>query len=97
MNLDAIRTNWQTLHGLTGLGPIHDEEDYDRMVALADALIASGLAAEGGDLPEIGSQGVVSEILAGRRMLNTRQIAALVARFNTSADMFIKPAFGHAH
>ncbi|MCQ9616945.1 transcriptional regulator [Paenalcaligenes niemegkensis] len=43
-------------------------------------------------LPEIGSQGVVSEILSGRRMLNTRQIAALVARFHVSADLFIEPA-----
>ena len=29
------------------------------------------------DLPEIGSQGVVSEVLAGRRRLNVRQIQAL--------------------
>lgn len=33
------------------------------------------------DLPEIGSQGVVSEVLAGRRTLNVRQIQALAARF----------------
>jgi HTH-type transcriptional regulator/antitoxin HigA len=44
------------------------------------------------DLPELGSQGVVSEILSGRRMLNTRQIAALVARFGVSADALIEPA-----
>ena len=49
------------------------------------------------DLPEIGSQGVVSETLAGRRMLNARQIAALVARFGVSADLFIEPADGPAH
>ena len=42
------------------------------------------------DLPEIGSQGVVSEILAGRRTLNARQIAALSKRFGISADAFIE-------
>ncbi|MDR2837567.1 MAG: transcriptional regulator [Azonexus sp.] len=41
------------------------------------------------DLPEVGSQSVISEILAGRRLLNTRQIAALVERFRVSADAFI--------
>ena len=35
------------------------------------------------DLREIGSQGVVSEILNGKRDLNARQIKALAARFKT--------------
>jgi HTH-type transcriptional regulator/antitoxin HigA len=48
------------------------------------------------DLPELGSQGVVSEILSGRRMLNARQIAALVARFGVSANLLLEPA-GAAH
>jgi len=141
MNLNVIRTSWGALHDTTGIAPIHDDEGYARMVALADALIDSGLAGEGGelsglfalvsgliadyddtyhvlpsaspsemlrffmeqhglkqsDLPEVGSQGVVSEILAGRRMLNTRQIAALVARFGVSADLFIESAPGSVH
>jgi HTH-type transcriptional regulator/antitoxin HigA len=42
-----------------------------------------------GDLPEIGSQGVVSEILSGRRELNVRQIRALGERFRVSASTFI--------
>jgi HTH-type transcriptional regulator / antitoxin HigA len=41
------------------------------------------------DLPEIGSQGVVSEVLAGRRRLNVRQIQALAARFGVDAGAFI--------
>ena len=41
------------------------------------------------DLPEIGSQGVVSEVLAGRRRLNVRQIQALAARFGVDAGVFI--------
>lgn len=42
------------------------------------------------DLPEIGNQSVVSQILAGRRLLNARQIAALVARFRIGADALIE-------
>lgn len=42
-----------------------------------------------GDLPEVGSQGVVSEILNGKRRLNTRQIKALAQRFSVSASVFI--------
>jgi len=141
MNLDAIRSHWTALQNTTGIGRIHDDDDYSRMVELADALIDSGLACDDGelselfawvsglisdydethhtlplaspvdmlrffmeqhglnqsDLPEIGSQGVVSEILAGRRMLNTRQITALVARFGVSADVFIAPPSGVTH
>ena len=41
------------------------------------------------DLPEVGSQGVVSEILSGRRDLNTRQIRALAKRFNVSPAAFL--------
>ena len=44
------------------------------------------------DLPEIGSQGVVSEVLAGRRRLNVRQIQALAARFGVDPGVFIDPA-----
>ena len=41
------------------------------------------------DLPEVGSQGVVSEILNGKRELNVRQIRALSTRFNVSATVFL--------
>jgi len=41
------------------------------------------------DLPEIGSQGVVSEILRGKRRLNIRQIRALSERFGVSPAVFI--------
>jgi len=41
------------------------------------------------DLPEIGSQGVVSEILAGKPELNIRQVRALSERFGVSAATFI--------
>ena len=41
------------------------------------------------DMPEIGSQGVVSEILSGKRDLNVRQIAQLAARFCVSPALFM--------
>jgi HTH-type transcriptional regulator / antitoxin HigA len=40
------------------------------------------------DLPEIGSQGVVSEILGGRRSLNVNQIRRLAERFQVSPATF---------
>lgn len=42
-----------------------------------------------GDLPEVGSQGVVSEVLAGKRQLNTRQISALCRRFGVAAEALL--------
>jgi HTH-type transcriptional regulator/antitoxin HigA len=41
-----------------------------------------------GDLPEIGSQGVVSELIRGKREINLRQIRMLRQRFGVSADAF---------
>lgn len=41
------------------------------------------------DLSEIGSQGVVSEILNGKRTLNVAQIKALSKRFKVSPAVFI--------
>jgi HTH-type transcriptional regulator/antitoxin HigA len=41
------------------------------------------------DLSEIGSQGVVSEILSGKRQLNVRQIKLLSKRFKVSPAVFI--------
>lgn len=41
------------------------------------------------DLPEIGSQGVVSEVPAGKRELNARQIKRLAKRFNVSPAVFV--------
>jgi HTH-type transcriptional regulator/antitoxin HigA len=42
------------------------------------------------DLPEIGSQGVVSEILSGKRSMNVRQISRLAKRFNVSPSVFVE-------
>jgi len=41
------------------------------------------------DLPEIGSQGVISELLSGKRQFNARQIKCLSSRFNVSPAVFM--------
>jgi HTH-type transcriptional regulator/antitoxin HigA len=41
------------------------------------------------ELPEIGTQGVVSEILSGKRELNLRQIKVLAERFNVPISAFV--------
>jgi len=41
------------------------------------------------DLPEVGSQGVVSEVLAGKRKPNARQVKALAQRFRVAAEVLL--------
>jgi HTH-type transcriptional regulator/antitoxin HigA len=41
------------------------------------------------DLPEIGAQSVVSDVLRGKRRLNVGQIARLSRRFGLPADVFM--------
>ncbi len=43
------------------------------------------------DLKEVGSQGVVSEILNGKRSLTVRHIRALSRRFSISPNAFLEP------
>ncbi|MBN8285499.1 transcriptional regulator [Zoogloea sp.] len=40
------------------------------------------------ELPEVGPQPVVSEVLSGKRALNLRQVAALAARFHVPMEVF---------
>ncbi len=40
------------------------------------------------DLPEVGTQSVLSEILAGKRELNLRQVKALSDRFGVAMEVF---------
>jgi len=55
--------------------------------ALNALMVEHGLTQS--DLTEIGSQGVVSEILSGKRQLNVRQIKILSKRFKVSPAVFI--------
>lgn len=41
------------------------------------------------DLPELGSQGIVSEILAGKRQLTVKHIKALATRFHVEPWVFL--------
>lgn len=41
------------------------------------------------DLPEIGNQAKVSELLTGARKINLRQAQALAARFKVAMDLFV--------
>lgn len=41
------------------------------------------------DLPEIGNQAKMSEVLSGKREINARQARALANRFGVEVGMFI--------
>ena len=45
------------------------------------------------DLPEVGNQSVVSQILSGARELNVRQINSLAKRFKVPAGVFFERAY----
>lgn len=64
--------------------PIPDSSGVDVLRYLMDE---HGLTQS--SLPEIGSQGVVSEILNGKRELNVRQIRKLAERFKISPAAFV--------
>lgn len=42
-----------------------------------------------GDLPEVGTQSVISEILSGKRQINLRQVRQLSERFSVPMEVFI--------
>ena len=104
--LDAIldEIGEQETHPLADLAEtlaLSIEAYEDTHVAIPDASgpdILRGLMAEHDlaqtDMPEIGSQGVVSEILSGKRDLNVRQIARLAVRFGVSPALFIPTSTG---
>jgi HTH-type transcriptional regulator/antitoxin HigA len=64
-----------------------DEIEGDPVDTLNALMVEHGLKQS--DLTEIGSQGVVSEILSGKRQLNVRQIKILSKRFKVSPAVFI--------
>jgi HTH-type transcriptional regulator/antitoxin HigA len=95
--LDAVGTNekhplYSLLDTLATLIHAYEEEHYP-IPESTGADVLRFLMEEHGltqsDLPEIGSQGVVSEILNGKRELNVRQIRALAGRFGVSTAVFI--------
>ena len=77
--LGAVVHAWEEQHH-----PIEEARGRDVLRYLMDE---HGLTQS--ELPEVGSQGVVSEILGGRRELNVRQIRALSVRFGVSPAVFV--------
>lgn len=133
INLEAVAHDWEKLQESSHLGPIRNELDYMRLVALLNTLLDTIGNDEGhplvglleivgdlieayetlhhevpdsspigvlrflmeehslkqADLPEVGSQGVVSELLSGKRAINARQARLLAERFNVSPAVFL--------
>ncbi|HET9590868.1 MAG TPA: helix-turn-helix domain-containing protein [Anaerolineales bacterium] len=95
--LDEISTNekhplYSLLDTLATLIHVYEEEHYPIPAStgvdvLRFLMEEHGLAQS--ELPEVGSQGVVSEILNGKRELNVRQIRALAERFKVSTAVFV--------
>lgn len=95
--IDEVGTNethplYEMLDALGAVIHAYEERHYP-MPESSGADILRFLMDEHGlkqsELPEVGSQGVVSEILSGRRELNVRQIRALAERFHVSPAVFV--------
>ena len=95
--LDEVGTNEQhplyTLLDTLGTLIHAYEEEHHPIPACSGVDVLRFLMDEHGltqaDVPEIGSQGVVSDVLRGKRALNIRQIRALAKRFQVSPAVFI--------
>ena len=73
----------------------YDDSNFAATPVAAVDMLRHFMEADGlkqGDLPEIGSQGVVSEVLRGHRELNLRQVRALAKRFSVPASVFVQQA-----
>ncbi len=71
----------------------HYDREHYRLPEASGVEVVRFLMEEHGltqkDLPEIGSQGMVSEVLSGRRPLNVRQVHALAERFGVKPGAFL--------
>ena len=96
----ADLVNDDAKHPLAGLLEVLEVivEDYDRehhqIPAISGVEFLKNLMTEQGlrqsDLSELGSQGVVSEILAGKRRLNRRHAELLAKRFSLPEELFAR-------
>ena len=95
--LDEIGTNekhplYSLLDTLGTLIHVYEEEHYlipDSTGADVLRFLMDEHGLTQSDLPEVGSQGVVSEVLSGKRELNVRQIRALAEKFMVSPAAFV--------
>ena len=95
--LDEIGTNekhplYSLLDTLGTLIHVYEEEQFPMPDATGSDVLRFLMDEHGltqSDLPEVGSQGVVSEVLSGKRELNVRQIRALAEKFKVSPAAFV--------
>ncbi len=95
--LDEIGTNerhplYELLDTLGTLVHAYEEKHYTVPESSGADMLRFFMEEHGltqSDLSEVGSQGVVSEILNGKRELNVRQIRALAKRFGVSPAVFV--------
>ena len=84
---------------LADLIEAHDKRDYrfpDATPAQAVKFLMEQHGLTQSEVPEIGNQSVVSQVLAGRRHLNVRQISRLCERFGVGAGLFVQvPEMAH--
>jgi HTH-type transcriptional regulator/antitoxin HigA len=82
---------YRSIETLSVLIGAYDREHY-RLPEVSGIEVVRFLMKEHGltqsDLPEIGTQSVVSETLSGGRQLNVHQIRALAARFGVDPGAF---------
>ncbi|MEP7137115.1 MAG: transcriptional regulator [Chloroflexota bacterium] len=95
--LDEIGTNekhplYSLLDTLGTLIHAYEEEHYPIPESTGADVLCFIMDEHGltqSDLPEVGSQGVVSEVLNGKRELNVRQIRELAGKFKVSPAAFV--------
>jgi HTH-type transcriptional regulator/antitoxin HigA len=95
--LDEIGTNekqplYSLLDTLGTLIHVYEEEHLPMPDAKGSDVLRFLMDEHGltqSDLPEVGSQGVVSEVLNGKRELNVRQIRVLAEKFKVSPAAFV--------
>jgi len=95
--LDEIGTNekhplYSLLDTLGTLIHIYEEEHFPIPESTGAEILRFLMDEKGltqSDLPEVGSQGVVSEILNGKRELNVRQVRILAKKFKVSPAAFV--------
>ncbi len=71
----------------------YETRHYPKPVVTGRAMLAFLMEQHGikqAELPEVGTQGVVSEALSGKRALTTKHIKALSVRFDVPAAVFLE-------
>lgn len=95
--LDEVGTNERhPLYGLLDtLGTLvhaYEEEHFEEPGPSGTEMLRYFMEEHGlrqSDLPKVGSQRVVSEVLRGKRELTAKQIRALASRFHVSPAVFV--------